>query len=759
MLKLLKRIVQEVNSAKDWDKALRIVVQRVKETTKTQACTIYMLDTDNNEYVMMATDGLNATAVGAIRVAVNQGLIGLVGQREEPINLEDAQSHPNFIYEAVVGEDQFKAFLGVPIIHHRNVLGVLVIQQLEQRRFDETEEAFLITLSAQLAGVIAHAKATGMFDAQKKSAKRRPSDDLATLGGLPCVPGVGIGTGLMVYPKADLAAVPDRKIEDIEAEIVFFEEALSATREGIRALSKKLSETLPPEEQALFDAYLSILDRASLGAEVIAEIRQNNWAQGALRLVIERHVKHFSQMEDDYLQERATDLRDLGRRVLANLQAKSNKKKHYPEHTILVGEEVTAADLAEAPEGCLAAVVSANGSSNSHVAILARALGIPTVMAATGQAMSLLDGKELVVDGYYGHVYVSPSKKLRKEFTLLAKEEEQLDADLAALRDLPAKTPDGREVALYVNMGLVLDASVALSVGAAGVGLYRTEVSFMNRESFPVEEEQRVLYSQLLKAFAPRPVIMRTLDIGGDKSLPYFPIEEENPFLGWRGIRITLDHPEIFLVQLRAMLRAGENVNNLQILLPMISGIAELDHALHFIDRAYNELRDENIEIEMPAIGVMVEVPSAVYQIEEIAKRVDFISVGSNDLIQYLLAVDRNNSRVANLYDALHPAVLRSLVQIVEGVHKQSKSVSICGEMASDPAAVILLLAMGFDGMSMNARSLLRIKWVIRNFSLGHARKLLHDVMQIETPAMIRLHLETALDQAGLGGLIRAGKR
>lgn len=758
MLKPLKRIVQEVNVAKDWDQALQIVVIRVKETIKTQACTIYMLNRLTNEYVMMATDGLNAGAVGTIRVPVNQGLIGLVGQREEPINLEDAQSHPSFLYEEAVGEDQFKAFLGVPIIHHREVLGVLVIQQVEQRRFDEAEEAFLVTLSAQLSGVIAHAQATGTFDRKIKDDEDVGFDELATMGGLPCVPGVGIGIAHLVYPKADIGAVPEREIDDVEAEIALFEEALAATREDIQALSEKLSETLPPEEQALFDAYLSILDRASLGVEVIAEIQQKQWAQGALRRVIERHVKNFAKMDDDYLQERATDLKDLGRRVLANLQEKSKDKKQYPEKTILIGEEISAADLAEVPEGHLCAIVSANGSSNSHVAILARALGIPTIMGANGAAILTLNGKELIVDGYYGHVYISPSKKLRREFLLLEKEEKQLDADLAVLRDLPAKTPDGREVALYVNTGLILDASVALSVGAAGVGLYRTEVSFMNRESFPVEEEQRILYQQILKAFSPRPVVMRTLDIGGDKSLPYFPVKESNPFLGWRGIRVTLDHPEVFLVQLRAMMRASEGLNNLQILLPMISSVTELDHALHFIDRAYNELLEEEVNIEKPTIGAMIEVPSAVYQINEIAKRVNFLSVGSNDLIQYLLAVDRNNSHVADLYDALHPAVLRALIQIVEGAHKQSKPLSICGEMASDPAAVILLLAMGFDAMSMNAGSMLRVKWVIRNFSLAQARKLLNEVMEMESPAMIRLHLENALDEVGLGGLIRAGK-
>ena len=252
---------------------------------------------------------------------------------------------------------------------------------------------------------------------------------------------------------------------------------------------------------------------------------------------------------------------------------------------------------------------------------------------------------------------------------------------------------------------------------------------------------------------------MRTLDIGGDKSLPYFPVKEENPFLGWRGIRVTLDHPEVFLVQLRAMLRASEGYENLQILLPMIASVTELDHALHFIDRAYHELQEEGLELRMPRVGVMLEVPSAVYQIEEIARRVDFVSVGSNDLTQYLLAVDRNNTRVADLYDALHPSVLRALVQIVEGTHRQGRPVSICGEMASDPLAVILLIGLGFDSLSMNAGSLLRVKWVIRNFSLSQCQKLLNEVLKIENPTMIRLHLENALDEAGLGGLIRAGKR
>ena len=251
---------------------------------------------------------------------------------------------------------------------------------------------------------------------------------------------------------------------------------------------------------------------------------------------------------------------------------------------------------------------------------------------------------------------------------------------------------------------------------------------------------------------------MRTLDIGGDKVLPYFPVEEDNPYLGWRGIRVTLDHPDVFLLQVRAMMRANEGLSNLRIMLPMITSLSEVDEAAYLIDKAYAELLEEGCVIEKPQLGVMIEVPAAVYQARELAKRVDFLSVGSNDLTQYLLAVDRNNARVAGLYDALHPAMLRALIKIVEGGHSAGVEVSIGGEMASDPLAVILLLAIGFDTLSINSSSLPRVKWVIRNLSIANSRKILADVMELEHSAEIRLYLQKALEDQGLGGLIRAGK-
>ncbi|WP_019215825.1 phosphoenolpyruvate--protein phosphotransferase [Legionella tunisiensis] len=762
MLKILKRIVQDVTTANQLTDALTILVQRVRKAVNADAVSVFLIDNKHAEYVLIATEGLNRQAESRVRVGLDSGLIGLVGRREEPINIENAPSHPDFYQHSLLGEEHLNAFLGVPIIQHRKLYGVLTVQQIEQRCFDDAEEAFLITLAAQLGGIIAHAEATGEL-AQLTQPKPLGTDkvDLAptALTGVGSVPGVGIGTAVIVYPPADIDAVPRRTVEDLDAEITTFFHALQMAREDMQRLSKRMKASVDEDEHALFDVYLRILDKDSLGAEVEHVIREEHLsAQAALSAVIKKHVQLFESMEDDYLRERASDFRDLGRRVLAELQWSQREEIIYPRRTILIGEEITAAALAEVPEGHLAGVVSAKGANNSHVAILARALGVPTVMGVRGLKIEHLSRRAVVVDGYYGHVYVSPSKTVLAEFKKLAQEEQELNQSLVSLRDKPAETLDNYRVSLQVNTGLAMDAGLSMSVGAEGVGLYRSEVPFMSRDRFPSEDEQYIIYRQILKAFAPRFVTMRTLDIGGDKVLPYFPVEEDNPYLGWRGIRVTLDHPDVFLMQVRAMMRASEELNNLRIMLPMVTTLSEVEEAAYLVGQAYEELLEEGCRIERPKLGVMVEVPAAVYLARELARRVDFLSVGSNDLTQYLLAVDRNNARVAGLYDGFHPAMLRTLMKVVEGGHASGIEVSICGEMASDPLAVILLLAMGFDTLSMNSTSLPRVKWVIRNISLAQARKVLADVLELEHPAEIRLYLQKALEDEGLGGLIRAGR-
>ena len=756
MLNILRHIIQEVSSAQDFNEALNIMVRRIANALATEACSIFLLDRHHGEYVLVATQGLNPQAVGKARVPINKGLIGLVGEREEPINIDDATIHPRFFHVAEVKEEAYRAFLGTPIIYHRQVLGVLIVQQQAPRRYDESEEAFLITLATQLAAIIAHADAIGSLAQLLVSSKEKHHE--LVYSGVPGATGIGIGTGVVVYAELDLALVPDHAPEDVDTEIKLLDSAFSAVREDLHLLSERLYPSLPAEERALFDVYQRILDSSDLGKEVADRIRAGNWAPGALREIIQAHIRHLESLDNEYMRERAEDIRDLGRRVLSYLQKNDRATPHYAERTILIGETLSPTDLAEVPEGCLAGIVSAKGSGNSHVAILARAMKVPTAMGVGEAPIHELQDKEIIVDGYYGQVYISPSQSLRDEFELLIQEEQKLDATLEEIRDLPAVTKDSHRVGLFVNTGLGADISISLAAGAEGVGLYRTEIPFLMRDRFPSGEEQRIIYRQLLASFAPKPVTIRTLDVGGDKPLPYFPIKEDNPFLGWRGIRITLDHPEIFLSQIRAMLRASEGLNNMRIMLPMITDVTEVDEALRLLRKAYAEVHDEGSTIEMPQIGVMIEVPSAVYQARSLAKRVDFLSVGSNDLTQYILAVDRNNPRVANLYDSLHPAVLRALIQVVENGHQEGKHVSICGEMAGDPVAVLLLLAMGFDSLSMNASSIGRVKWIIRHFTKKKAAKLLHEVLSMENAVMIRCHMELALERANLGKLIRAGR-
>lgn len=758
MLDTLRRIVQEVTTAQDLDQALDVIVSRVKNAMNVDVCSVYMMDREEGCNVLMATDGLKPEAVGKVRMKNDLGLIGLVGEREEPVNLADAPSHPRYIYFPESGEEHFRSFLGVPIIHHRQLQGVLVVQRSQKKEFEEDSVTFLITIAAQLAGAIAHAEASGGINGLTAETKDKKRGSVP-LEGQPGSPGVGIGTAVALFQIADLGSIPDRPVDDVKAEISRFRKAVSAVRRDIRSMLKRMSEVLPPEDRALFDAYLLMLEGRGITGEVIKRIKEGNWAAGALRETISLHLKAFDAMEDDYLRERGEDVRDLGRRILSKLMAeKPRKRKTFPAKTILVGEEITASMLAEVPIKRLAGVVSVRGSRTSHVAILARAMGVSAVMGVDDLPVGRVDGRNIIVDGYSGRVYVDPPRNIRDEFRHLLREEEELSKELHELRDKPSITPDNYGVPLYVNTGLLADVSPSRQSGAEGVGLYRTEFPFMIRDRFPGEEEQYKIYRQVLESFSPLPVTLRTLDVGGDKALPYFPIVEDNPFLGWRGIRISLDHPEIFLVQLRALLRASTGLGNMNLLFPMVNSVSEVDDALRLLRRAHHELIDTGESISMPHVGVMIEVPSAVYQVREIARRVNFLSVGTNDLTQYLLAVDRNNSRVAGLYDSLHPAVLRALQQIVDGARAEKTPVSVCGEMAGDPAAAILLLGMGIDNLSMSAANLPRVKWVIRSFTRRRARSLLKEALTFEYAHAVRNYLNTALEDAGLGGLVRAGR-
>jgi phosphotransferase system enzyme I (PtsP) len=754
MLASLRNIVQEVNSARNLGQVLSIIVKEVSTAMQAGVCSVYLFDESDQRYVLMASKGLRGESIGKVRLAMREGLVGLVAAREEPLNLENADKHPNFAYFEETGESPFHSFLGVPIIHHRKVLGVLVLQEESQRKFGDEEEAFVVTVCAQLSGAIAHAEATGALR-QLASAGRGKSRE-ALFRGIPSSPGVGIGRVVLVSDTADLAAVPERFIKDSSAEIEIFRTALESAKKDMRNLGEGLESKLSSEEMALFEVYIRMLDDRSLGGEVIAAIIAGQAAQSAWSSVILKHVRTFQKMDDPYLRERAADVNDLGKRVLGYLQRNQKKSLPLPRRIILVGEDLSASALADIPVSRLVGIVSVKGSSNSHMAIVGRALGVPTVMGAVDLPWAEMEGHELIIDGFSGDVISRASRSMRRVYLERQREEKQLAKDLEKLRDIPCVTPDGVPLSLWMNTGLRQDIAIALKSSAQGVGLYRTEIPFLMRSSFPTEDEQTVIYREQLQGFAPQPVTMRTLDIGGDKDLPYFPIEEENPFLGWRGIRISLDHPEIFLAQIRAMLRASEGLNNLRIMLPMISSVPELDSALELIDRAYNELlQEEGYSIQRPQVGAMIEVPAAVYQVKELGRKVDFLSVGTNDLTQYLLAVDRNNPRVANLYHALHPSVLRALKIIHEQATAVNCQISVCGEVAGDPLGAVVLLGLGYENLSMSANSLLKVKSMLNQVSKSEARILAKRALRMSDASSVSVFLSDALNRPELSKLYR----
>lgn len=749
MLDTLRRIVQEVNGARSLDAALATMVRRIRKAMRTDVCSIYLFDRERDRLVLMDTIGLRTQAVGVVTLGLGEGLVGLVGQREEPLNLEDAPAHPQFRYFVETGEERFSSFLGVPIIHQRRMLGVLVVQQQEKRRFDEGDEAFLVTMAAQLAGVLAHALVSGTLN------RRAEPDGQAMFSGVAASPGMAIGEVVVISPPADLDSVPDLIPTDPDAEVAHLHAALAHVREDIREAGARLASRISAQELALFDVYQQMLGDAALGNEVEKRIREGQWAPGALADVVRRHTQYLERVDDGYLRERAADIRDLGRRVLAHLQEGADRTPSaYPERAILVGDEISAATLGELPKERLVALVSVRGSSNSHVAILARAMGIPTVLGMVDLPLPRINGAKAILDGHRGRLFLRPEPQLAQRYERLIKEEQALAEVLEHEQHLPSETSDGYSMPLMVNTGLAVDAVAQLKPRVSGVGLYRTEVPFMMNERFPSEQEQTRLYHEQLASFAPLPVVMRTLDIGGDKDLPYFPINEANPFLGWRGIRVTLDHPEVLMVQMRAMLMASRELDNLRILLPMITSVDEVDTALRLLARARQELAEDGIETASPKVGVMIEVPATLYQLSALAERVDFFSIGSNDLTQYLLAVDRNNARVASLYDACHPAVLNALSRLAEESQTLGVPASVCGELAGDPSGALLLMGMGFDALSMNAPSLPRVRAAIRRVSLDDARALVSETLALPTTAVVRAHLRQRLSDWQIAHLL-----
>ena len=454
-------------------------------------------------------------------------------------------------------------------------------------------------------------------------------------------------------------------------------------------------------------------------------------------------------MQDPYLRERAADIRALGGRILSKLLGNAGAVTIGQHATVLIGQSLSAIDIGQALKGDLVGIISGDGSPLSHAAILARALGIPAVVGIFGLPLARLDGQELVVDGTAGQVHLRLSAAMRQAFEQTIDNQRRQSQTLESVRGLDAVTADGNSVALYINAGLSLDLEPAATTGSAGIGLFRSELPFMLFDRLPSEHEQQQIYRQALESVIPLPVTLRTLDVGGDKNLPYLDTGV-NRAPGSRGIRFLLDHPEIFLTQLRAALKADLGLGNLRLLLPMISEVDELVQALQMLEQAMRQLLDEGLSISRPPVGVMIEVPAALYQIEALARRADFLSVGTNDLAQYLLATDRNNpDDSARLYPA-HPALLQALKQVLDSAHRAGKLVTVCGEIAGEPAIALLLLGMGFDGLSMSPAALPGVKLAVRSVTMERMRVLAAESLRCERPVTIHRLLEVVDIETGI---------
>lgn len=748
MLTRLREIVEKVAMATTLTDALELLVNETCLAMDTEVCSIYLADNDRRCYYLMATRGLKKPRGRTITLAFDEGIVGLVGRLAEPINLADAQSHPSFKYVPQVKEDRFRAFLGVPIIYRRQLLGVLVVQQREHRQFDESEESFMVTLATQLAGILSQSQLNAIFGQYRQTRIRA----------LAAAPGVAVAEGWQDTSQPSLDLVYEASTLDPALERERLTQALEEAAAEFRRFSKRFAASSQKESAAIFDLYSHLLNDARLKRELFAQIDAGSVAEWAVKQVVEQFAAQFASLQDTYMRERASDLRALGQRLLFHLDDTTSGASQWPERFILVADELTATLLAEVPQDRLAGVVVRDGAANSHAAILVRAMGIPTVMGADIQP-TLLNQRLLIVDGYRGEVLVDPEPVLVKEYQRLVTEEIELSKLAEDDVEQPAALKSGERIQVMLNAGLSPEHEQLLGGRVDGVGLYRTEIPFMLQSGFPSEEEQVAQYQGMLQLYPNKPVTLRTLDIGADKQLPYMPISEENPCLGWRGIRVTLDQPEIFLIQVRAMLRANAGTGNLGILLPMITSLEEVDEAKRLIDRAGREVQEVlGYELPQPKLGVMIEVPAMIFMLPYLKSRVDFISVGTNDLTQYLLAVDRNNTHVASLYDSLHPAMLQVLSHILTQAAQSGLQVSLCGEMAGDPMGALLLVGLGYRNLSMNGRSVARIKYLLRNIDLADAQALAERVLTAQMTTDVR-HLTAAfMERRGLGGLIRGGK-
>jgi phosphoenolpyruvate-protein phosphotransferase len=545
--------------------------------------------------------------------------------------------------------------------------------------------------------------------------------------------------------------VEEALAEDPDDERKRLKRAVSESLVELDRLKDRLATRMPEFDTKIIDAHQMMLEDKTFLGKIDAAIQAGETAEAALKRVAAEYLGQFSRMPDGYLRDRAIDLKDVALRVLRNLLGVEEPERPLAEDSVLVAEELTLSDLSMIDHDHLQGILLATGGVTSHASILARSFEIPTIVGVEHLTDAVHEGDELIVDGNSGVLYVNPGGDVAREYERLDREYRAFNRGLEGLKHLPAETPDGRRVSLYANIGLIADLMMAHRHGAEGIGLYRTEFPFLTYREFPDEEEQYQLYARVVRGMEGRPITIRTLDVGADKYPGYLRLpREENPFLGWRSIRISLEMPEFFKVQLRAILRAATE-GRVRILSPMISSVEEIRRAKELLEETKAELQREGQEFDPDVpVGMMVEVPSAVTLAHQLIREVDFFSIGTNDLIQYLLAVDRNNRKVAPLYEPLHPAVLAAVHETVQAARGAGKWVGMCGEMASDPLCTLVLVGLGLDDLSMGPFFVPVVKRIIRSIPYGASRTIARDVLSMSTVKEVKGYLFDGMKSLGI---------
>lgn len=739
----LTALVDSIARTQDPEAMMQTIVVRLSELMDADVCSLYLCNPQQDSLILAATQGLSSNAVGQVRLSLNEGLVGHIAASLSTLNIADAPSDDRFVYIPETHEQSYRSFMGVPLIYLRKLIGVLVVQDRDQNRYSDEEEAFLITVASQLAGTLNHLQSSGSWLQQPETLTYKRFKGIKSAGG------IGIGRLWVINPHMTLDQVNPGINSDPVEEKAEFHEAIEWLAEDLEKRSGKMGHHLPGDLNALFGVYQMMLKSPELVKGVEARIDQGDSAAWALRQVIEQMASVFTESDDPYLKARSEDITNIGQRLLNELLQHERQVIETPdEPLVLTGELVNITHLAEFPLQRIHGILCNSGSALSHTSILANALGIPAVMGVEALDPDRYRGQRIIVDGNRGECIINPPEVLCREYRRMIADEKRFIKGLERLRNEPAESLDGFRVTLLTNTGLLADASPGLERGAEGVGLYRSEIPFMIHQSFPTEEEQFRIYQKVLNAYAPLPVSMRTLDIGGDKQLPYFEMNEENPYLGWRGIRFTLDNTQLLVAQIRAMLRANLGNNNLQLLVPMVSRVDEMSTFRGHVEKAVNDLIKEGHKVHIPQIGMMIEVPSAMLLLPKLAPWIDYVSIGSNDLTQYLLAVDRNNPRVSALFDHLHPAIVSALMYIRTQCTTLNLPVSVCGEMASDPVAVLVLMAMGYQSISLSAYNIPRIKLLIRSVHRAELLPLLEQAEKCSHEEEIRALFKPIVDKA-----------